>query len=232
MLTRLRQSGFTLIELMISATLGLVLLAALATLFLQSRQSFRQNDLIVGMQDQARFALATLSRDLTAAGYWGGLASSDDISLAANVDELTTANDCGADTSTAWAKEVTRRVEFLNNATQAQVAASYHCIDSTRFVADTDVFATRRVATAATASMDAVAVSATLRQNHFYLKSNGVTATLFRQTGSAVHTPGAPDVPLQPPMDFYRYYPRIYYCLLYTSPSPRDGLLSRMPSSA
>ena len=24
----------------------------------------------------------------------------------------------------------------------------------------------------------------------------------------------------------------LYYCLLYTSPSPRDGLLSRMPSSA
>ena len=25
---------------------------------------------------------------------------------------------------------------------------------------------------------------------------------------------------------------KLYYCLLYTSPSPRDGLLSRMPSSA
>ena len=25
---------------------------------------------------------------------------------------------------------------------------------------------------------------------------------------------------------------RLYNCLLYTSPSPRDGLLSRMPSSA
>ena len=25
---------------------------------------------------------------------------------------------------------------------------------------------------------------------------------------------------------------RLYVCLLYTSPSPRDGLLSRMPSSA
>ena len=25
---------------------------------------------------------------------------------------------------------------------------------------------------------------------------------------------------------------RLGYCLLYTSPSPRDGLLSRMPSSA
>ena len=28
----------------------------------------------------------------------------------------------------------------------------------------------------------------------------------------------------------YRKY--MYFCLLYTSPSPRDGLLSRMPSSA
>ena len=27
-------------------------------------------------------------------------------------------------------------------------------------------------------------------------------------------------------------YFKIYNCLLYTSPSPRDGLLSRMPSSA
>ena len=27
-------------------------------------------------------------------------------------------------------------------------------------------------------------------------------------------------------------YDHVYRCLLYTSPSPRDGLLSRMPSSA
>ena len=32
---------------------------------------------------------------------------------------------------------------------------------------------------------------------------------------------------------FYYYFPFDFYsCLLYTSPSPRDGLLSRMPSSA
>ena len=28
------------------------------------------------------------------------------------------------------------------------------------------------------------------------------------------------------------YMLKVYNCLLYTSPSPRDGLLSRMPSSA
>lgn len=220
-----KQRGFTLIELMISATLGIVLLAALATLFLQSRQSFRQNDLIVGMQDQARFALTMLSRDLTTAGYWGGLASSNDINLAASIDELTTANDCGADTSTAWAKQVTRRIEFINNAGESDLTANYHCIDESTFVENTDVVATRRVATAATASMGAADVSVTLRENHFYLQSNGVAGTLFRQTGGDARTPGAPDVPLQPPMDFYRFYPRIYYIRDHAF-DPGDGIPS------
>ena len=30
----------------------------------------------------------------------------------------------------------------------------------------------------------------------------------------------------------FAFIPWLYNCLLYTSPSPRDGLLSRMPSSA
>ena len=34
------------------------------------------------------------------------------------------------------------------------------------------------------------------------------------------------------PEDFQQEFGQIYSCLLYTSPSPRDGLLSRMPSSA
>ena len=36
----------------------------------------------------------------------------------------------------------------------------------------------------------------------------------------------------QPPIDQPPIVSGEYYCLLYTSPSPRDGLLSRMPSSA
>ena len=33
-------------------------------------------------------------------------------------------------------------------------------------------------------------------------------------------------------IDFLQTATQTYLCLLYTSPSPRDGLLSRMPSSA
>ena len=39
---------------------------------------------------------------------------------------------------------------------------------------------------------------------------------------------GIPEKPVQTPINAADYY----FCLLYTSPSPRDGLLSRMPSSA
>ena len=38
-------------------------------------------------------------------------------------------------------------------------------------------------------------------------------------------------VSIMPPYESYILYQE-YICLLYTSPSPRDGLLSRMPSSA
>ena len=74
-----RQHGFSLIELMVAVTLGLLLLAGLGTLFLGTSRSYRENDLIAGMQDQARFAMATLSRDLSMAGYWGGMMGSDGI---------------------------------------------------------------------------------------------------------------------------------------------------------
>ena len=43
------------------------------------------------------------------------------------------------------------------------------------------------------------------------------------------YQPSSSDMPNPEEMDFIS---KNYTCLLYTSPSPRDGLLSRMPSSA
>ena len=39
-------------------------------------------------------------------------------------------------------------------------------------------------------------------------------------------------ISVDPAMSGWTTDKRSYICLLYTSPSPRDGLLSRMPSSA
>ena len=43
---------------------------------------------------------------------------------------------------------------------------------------------------------------------------------------------GAPDTPGQLAVDVYESAEKLFVCLLYTSPSPRDATLSRMPSSA
>ena len=42
----------------------------------------------------------------------------------------------------------------------------------------------------------------------------------------------ATDSPIAKKLFEFDYVDRVFICLLYTSPSPRDGLLSRMPSSA
>ena len=58
-----------------------------------------------------------------------------------------------------------------------------------------------------------------------WLEAMGVTASIKQTFDELVfHTPYA-DTRMQLPWSFST-------CLLYTSPSPRDGLLSRMPSSA
>ena len=205
------QRGLTLIELLISSTLGLLLVLSLATLFVQSNRSYKQNDAVTAMQDQARFSLQTLSRDLMSAGYWGGLASPDDISINASVDGLLPANDCGADAGTAWAKLTDARLEFLDNPDAASASGTYRCIAQSSFVSGTDVVAIRRVSAQAADDLSAVDTTATLAAYGFYLQTNGVAGTLFRMAGTTSYTPAAPDLPLAPPMRFYKYRPRIYY---------------------
>lgn len=68
-----QQRAFTLVELMVAITLGLLLLAALLAVFLNvtntNREMARTNILI----ENGRFAIQLLQNDLTHAGYWGEL---------------------------------------------------------------------------------------------------------------------------------------------------------------
>ena len=68
-----RQRAFTLIELMIAMTIGLLMLSALLAVFLNvsrtNREMARTNILI----ENGRFAIQLLENDLVHAGYWGEL---------------------------------------------------------------------------------------------------------------------------------------------------------------
>lgn len=70
-LARPRQQGFSLVELMVAITIGFVVIAAVGYVYLSARQSFRTTDNMSRMQENARFAIETLARDVRVAGYIG-----------------------------------------------------------------------------------------------------------------------------------------------------------------
>lgn len=65
------QTGFGLVELMIAMTLGLILLGGIGYLYIGSRGAFRTTDNLSRIQENARFALDMMGRDIRMAGYLG-----------------------------------------------------------------------------------------------------------------------------------------------------------------
>src|SRR5687768_3121033 len=68
-----RHAGFSLIELMVSTTIGLVVLAALATVFANTSAARAELDRSSQQIDNGRYAVDLLTEDLQIAGYFGEL---------------------------------------------------------------------------------------------------------------------------------------------------------------
>jgi len=71
MQNRNRSQGFSVVELLVAMGISLVLLAGVVTLFANSRRSYESNDHLAKIQENGRFALDTIMRDLRTAGYAG-----------------------------------------------------------------------------------------------------------------------------------------------------------------
>ena len=63
------QNGLSLVELLIGITLTAFIAAAMISLFVNSKQSYRINENMSRLQENARFAVAFISRDLRMADY-------------------------------------------------------------------------------------------------------------------------------------------------------------------
>jgi type IV pilus assembly protein PilW len=69
MRSQFKQQGLSLIELMISITLGSVLMGAALQVMLSNSQTYQLNDDISRIQENGRIALDIISQDLRMAGY-------------------------------------------------------------------------------------------------------------------------------------------------------------------
>lgn len=72
-----RRAGFSLVELMVAMVLGLVVVAGVGQIYVSNKQTYRVTEAVARIQENARFAMDMLARDLRAAGYWdcGGAAA-------------------------------------------------------------------------------------------------------------------------------------------------------------
>lgn len=205
--------GFTIVELMIAMTLGLVLAGAIVSIFLGTRQSFERDEKVMRMQDDARQAVRQLHKDIGMAGFWADLllptSISTDASLAVTVD-------CGPAGAANWIYQPvtpgtseSQALTSVDNATGATANGSYSCIDSTELEPGTDVIAIKRLV-----GSEAAAIT----NDTVYVRTNGTLGLLYREPEA---TP--PAVSIAAPFTEWEYRPRIYYVRNYAD-AAGDGV--------
>jgi len=66
-----RQCGLSLVEIMVALVISLFLIAGVIQLFLSSKQTYRSYDALSRLQENGRFALEAMSRDIRMASFTG-----------------------------------------------------------------------------------------------------------------------------------------------------------------
>jgi type IV pilus assembly protein PilW len=98
-----RMQGLSLVELMVALTIGLIILAGVSTLFVNSKKTYTTQDRMALLQENARFAMQFLIKDLRLAGYYGC------------VDEINSETVHNAVNSSSFAFDLGTPIEGLSN---------------------------------------------------------------------------------------------------------------------
>jgi type IV pilus assembly protein PilW len=84
-MTRRLQTGFSMVELMVSLTLSLILIAGVLSLVYSSKVTYMENERVAGTQEGGRAAFEMILRDLRGAGFPGCAPPSANLVVSNNV---------------------------------------------------------------------------------------------------------------------------------------------------
>ncbi len=180
--TTQKQTGLTLIEMMVALAIGSFLMVGAIQIYNQSRQAFVVNESIARVQETAQFAMDTIEADLRMASNWGrnsrGLAvEGRSIIGDANPRGLPLpANNCAAD----WALNLALPIDGVNN------GYGLACPATGGTQANSDVITIRR-ASVVPAPLEAgrLQVQTTRIQGEVF--ADGNVPTTFSAADSATH---------------------------------------------
>ena len=203
----------TLVELLIAMSLSVIVASAIITVFTNNTRSFREDENMLRMQDDARNALRELAFDITMAGFYAELIAP---SAVTGDTTLVVGTDCGPAGVPNWIYQTQavgvgehQSLLAIDNATGATANASHSCITAAEFQPGTDVVSIKRVAGGSTALPVA---------GNIYLRTNGTVGLLYREPVSA-----APPVVVPVPFSEWQYRPRIYFIRNYSN-APGDQI--------
>lgn len=123
--SRTRSVGVSLIELMVSLTIGLVILAGTLAVYSKARDIYSSNDAISRLQENARYALSIIESDLRMSNFWGLMSRSSFIENSAcssSPSGIAVSGTCASTVTcpsgavtTDWAFDTDNYVDGLNN---------------------------------------------------------------------------------------------------------------------
>ena len=208
-----RQSGFSVVELMIAMLLSMTLAAAIVTVFVNNNHSFNQDENVGRMQDDARHALREIAFDISMAGHYADLHVPDTVQYDG---DLAIGTDCGPAGQANWIYRTVDPVSgdslsitALDNATGGDVAGAHSCFQANEVLPGTDVVSIKRVAGAE---------AAILSPDGAYLRTNGTVGVMF----SGI-VPTSPPVAIVAPMADWAFRPSIYYIRQFAN-TPGDDI--------
>lgn len=206
-LSRNKQRGLSLPELMVAILLGTIVTTAVIGMYLSTSRNFSQDERYALMQENGRYAMRILAEDLAMAAFWGKVTAPDSIR---NTAGLTTSGSCAADTPP-------NGIDLLGNLTAATTALLYnnnHTGGTSHFAPCTAITDDQRPGT------DLLVVKRVKGMSETGLSAGVVRVRVSGAAGEIVNTgtPGADETD-------WVYMPRIYFIRNYFD-TPGDGIPS------
>lgn len=218
------QAGVTLVELMVGLAVGMLLLLGVGLLFTQNKQSYNQNEALARLQEEARFALEELGRDISMAGFMAEIVDQN-IFFVGN----TPANQFALETATGstvscgltglgrnWFYHfpngfVEDAIRAADNVDEAGAQALFPCIPNGTFQDGTDVIGIKRTSGVPSGVVNGP-INTVAPPGRVYIRENGARGVLYQSPNLPQNPGGAtPDRVVVPPYNDWEYTPRIYF---------------------
>jgi type IV pilus assembly protein PilW len=209
-----RQSGVSLVELMIALLIGLVVTGGLVSVLTATRQAFTIQQGNNGNQENSRFANARLAWSLRMADFWGGIKPAA-ITTTTNVTTLGGSGDCTGAWVVSVGSGLQNGLRGYNGGTTFPIK---DCVPAANYVQNSDVVVMRYADTTAydpakgssTAAFDSTAAGVVPnRTSVFILSAVEQTGTVFRNGEAVPSNPlGSTSGRYVYPFQFEMYYLR------------------------